>query len=161
MDLYMDDAQAVNFVDKRLKLSSEQKLALRREVTCTIDDPILVINVNPAWIDMHGQANADTILDTIAGFEMKGRHRRDELAGGHRWIFHFQSMDDMERCSDAVYQEFPAAFTYSRRAMQSLRLAADQPLPGGVSRVSLGQSAVILKMGPNKSDGLNFQFFNV
>ena len=152
----MSDEQAVDFVDKRLKLSAHEKLALMDELNCTTDDPLLVIKVNSAWVDVHGEAVANAVLDSIACFEMEGGHRRDNIAGGHRWIFHFQTMDDMERCSASVHQEHPTAFSFSRKAMRQF---AGQPLPGGTSHPSLGQSAVILKMGPRKSDGSNYQFF--
>lgn len=138
-------------MDKGLKLSSPEKLALMIRLNFTMDDPFLVIKVNSGWVDVQCQAVADAVLDSIACFEMEGGHRSDEIAGGYRWIFHFQTMDDMERCSESVHQEYPVAFSFSRKAMHQF---AGQHL-----HISLGQSAVILKMGPCKSDGSNYPFF--
>ena len=152
----MNDEEAVRFVDTGLKLSASEKAVLMNELCYTVDDPLLVIKVNSEWIDLHGQQLADDILDSIASFEMGEGRRRDEMAGGYRWIFHFRCMDDVERCSESVHETHPIAFSFSRKAKRQF---AGLRIPNGLSTVPLGLSAVIMKMGPHKSDGQNFQFF--
>ena len=71
-------------MDKGLKLSSPEKLALMIRLNFTMDDPFLVIKVNSGWVDVQCQAVADAVLDSIACFEMEGGHRSDEIAGGYR-----------------------------------------------------------------------------
>ena len=156
-EFYMNDEQAVQYLDTKLKLSAQERAILMDEIVCTTDDPILVIKSNSAWIDVNGQAVADEIMDSIARFEMKEGRRRDEMEGGHRWIFHFGTMGDIERCKESIERGFPAAFTFSPGAMR--RLAA-QSLPCAPV-LSLGESAVILKLGLRKNEGQHYQFFHL
>ena len=153
----MNDEQAVKYLDTKLKLSAQERAILMDEIVCTTENPILVIKPNSAWIDVNGQAVADEIMDSIARFEMKEGRRRDEMEGGHRWIYHFGTVGDIERCKESIERGFPAAFTFSPGAIR--RLAA-QSLPCAPV-LSLGESAVILKLGPRKNEGQHYQFFHL
>ena len=168
VDCYKNDEQAINFVENELKLSDQvqngptlsehEKALLKDEIRCaTVDDYILVLKTNPAWIDANDQAVADEIMDRIACFEMEGGRRRDEGVGGHRWIFHFHTMTDIINCQSSIKKEFSRAFTLSKMTMRVL----GGHLPGHISPLPLGQTSVINKKGPCQNDAFYFQLFTV
>jgi hypothetical protein len=168
VDCYKNDEQAINFVDNELKLydqvqngptlSEHEKAVLKDEIRCaTADDYMLVFKMNPAWIAANDRAVADEIMDRVACFEMEGGRRRDEGVGGHRWIFHFNTMTDIQSCQSSIIKEFSRAFTLSQMAKSIL----GGPLPGHISPLPLGQTSVINKIGPCQNDAFYFQFFAV
>lgn len=137
-------------VQSLLKLSAAQLSVLCRELDVTSEDPVLVVQVNPAWVTIHGQEAADAILDFIGEFEMEAGQRRDSEVA-RRYVYHFGWTCEIGRCEEATEKAFPLAFALSPKA---IALGAI-----GVPSIPLAFCVVVHKIGVRHLDVAKARFF--
>lgn len=143
-------------VQDLLGLSEAQLLVLRSELETTTEDPVLVVQVNPNWVHIHGQRAADDVLNFIGEFEMDENERRDTEAG-RRFLYHFIFSSDIGRCEDATKAAFPMAFAMNPRCAvlavaRGARVEEDIPLRS---------CAVVHKVGIRQDDVERSKFFYI
>jgi hypothetical protein len=161
----MPDAETVLLVKGLLNLSDEEAQVLGDVLSKIKDDPLLVLKFNPNWIP-DGGANADTILDAIAVFEMPvappgaPQKRRDDQVGCSGWIFQFKSSSDIIRCRYSIQALHINAFAFTPTAAAKIaaRYPLSPPLPAQDTQ-SLAETVVITKFVDTNSDVMKIPFF--
>ncbi|CAM6084444.1 unnamed protein product [Calypogeia fissa] len=107
--LHEEDGKTALQIGNSLQLSPEEVQILIQALTEDDEDTLLVVQVSPEWIQIHGVQQSDIILDLIAEYDMPQGLRR-ESGGGFRMLFHFADTHDIDECRKATMHEFLAAF---------------------------------------------------
>lgn len=140
------------------QLTEQEANVLLAELRAPDDDCIVILRVNPTWVQLYGQPLVDQVIEAIARFEMPAQQRRDEIHPGcHGWLFRFLDGGQLTRCQDFVWDvlRFRTAFAHSPRAVTSGSLAPGAPVE------PLARSAVFVKRGAGKAESLPFAFFHL
>ena len=140
-------------VDELMGLSEEEKMALRGELLCTDEDPILVLKENPAWNAVNPAGSA-AMINVIATWG-EPPVRRDSKSPG--FLFHFQDAHDLDQCKAAVMAAHPNAFSPSPTLVAAL--VASGGTIGALNVIPMAFTAVVHKAGVRLDDVQDFQFF--
>ncbi|GLE01069.1 hypothetical protein PINS_up009882 [Pythium insidiosum] len=157
LDPHFLPANAAALVQSLLQLSVAQRDILERELNRSGEDALLVLSLNPMW---HGcDVDASAVCDAIATFGMTGGARRDASNSDcHRWIFHFDSYQDIGLCRRGIRAMHPQAFAHSRAGIEAIANA------GGFDKAllraePLAFAAVVIKIGVRQDDAGEYPFF--
>ena len=144
---------AVSRVDGLLGLSEDEKEALRSELLCTDEDPILVLKENPAWNAVNPAGSA-AVINAIATWGAPPA-RRDNKSPG--LLFHFHDAYQLDQCKIALMAAHPNAFSPSPTLVATL-LASGGAI-GALNVIPMAFTAVVHKVGVRQDDVQDFQFF--
>uniref|UniRef100_A0A915ER34 Uncharacterized protein n=1 Tax=Ditylenchus dipsaci TaxID=166011 RepID=A0A915ER34_9BILA len=103
--------RASDVLANQLNLNASEKQAVFRVLDQTDEDPILVVRLNQNWVNVHGEAAANQVLDAIAIYNMPRGQRRDDQA--MCLCFHFAESSQISACRLAVLNNHRNAFAPS------------------------------------------------
>ena len=106
---------------------------------------LLVLHDNPDW--QQGAVDCDAVCDAIATFRMARGKRRDSGDGCHRWIFHFDGVQEVHACRSAMLQRFGGAF-----CIETNENAIKPPQP-------MAFAVVVTQVRRHDEDILDYPFF--
>jgi hypothetical protein len=146
----MRPEEASRFVADLIGLPKEATEVLAQELDMIDEDPILAVRLNSVWVDIHGQAEADAVLDAIGTFRKQAPERRESIAG-YRWLFHFNDTSEIWTCRDHIAQNALVAFGLSPLAVTAGAV--------GVAAIPMAFCAMISKLAIREDDVMPIPFF--
>lgn len=108
------------------QLTEHDANVLLIELRAPDDDCVVILRVNPTWVQLHSQPLTDQVIEAIAQFEMPAQQRRDEIHPGCQdWLFRFLDGGQLTRFQNFVWDapRFRMAFAHGPRAVASGSLA--------------------------------------
>ncbi|CAG8560956.1 9100_t:CDS:1 [Ambispora gerdemannii] len=112
--------------------------------------PVLIVSPDTVWVDQHGIAAYNAVMDHFATHGLAPNQRRDENS---RCIFHFRTKAELYTVRDAIHNLAPNAFCIP----PSLR--AQHP---NAQQVPVGIAWIVSKVGVRDSDfGEDVNFFHI